>query len=491
MLFNSYLFLFAFLPVTVIVYYLLTNRSKYHAAAIWLITSSLVFYGWFNPWYAALISGSILINYLAGKLLAAQMNNRQKAVLICGITFNILLLGYFKYANFFLDNVNAIFTSNFHLDAVILPLALSFFTLQQISYLADIFHDKATTGNFLEYCLFVSFFPKLISGPIVRYQEMMPQIKSRMPVVTMENLAVGVTILAIGLFKKVILADNLGVFVTPVFDAALNNSAITFLNGWSGALSYAFQLYFDFSGYCDMAIGIGLLFGIKLPINFYSPYRSSSIIDFWRRWHITLSRFLRDYLYIPLGGNRKGLPRQMVNLLLVMTIAGLWHGAGWTFIIWGAIHGFYLLVNHGWRNLRQKTTKKAEKASPPVTMVSVFFTFIAVTIAWVFFRAENIGAAIGILKGMVGINGIVLSGIPYTALVWITISLVICWFLPNSLEYVSKFNPAFDHFTGKARLYPRWLQWNPVLWKTIVIAGMVSASVLFLSRVNQFIYFQF
>lgn len=512
--FNSYLFLFAFLPITLLGYYLTANRGHSRIAIVWLVAASLVFYGWFNPIYVALISISVLINYLFGLILTRYRKNNQRLVIILCITFNILLLGYFKYTNFFVGAINTLFHSDFPLDTIILPLAISFFTLQQITYLVDIYRDKISQHSFLDYCLFITFFPKLISGPIVRFSEMMPQvIKDHMPHVTKENVAIGLTVLCLGLFKKLILADSIGAYANPVFDAAANGTAISFFNGWIGALSYTFQLYFDFSGYCDMAIGAALMFGIRLPLNFYSPYKATSIIDFWRRWHMTLSRFLRDYLYIPLGGNRKGLPRQMMNLLVVMAIAGLWHGAGLTFIIWGALHGLYLAVNHGWRRLRQKFGKTPEKTSRLGMMVSILFTFIMVTLAWVFFRATSVGAATGILKGMAGLNGFLLPtayqpkfgeflghfginfgavpGFSDIAVIWILALLIICWFLPNAQEYMANYKPALDSFPGEVIKPRTWLRWSPSLWKVVVIAIIAVLAILGLSHTEKFIYFQF
>lgn len=516
MLFNSYLFIFVFLPLTLLGYYLAAKWSQSRIAITWLVSSSLLFYGWYNPVYVVLISCSILFNYIVGIILTnRKVDNQRKLVMALGVTINILLLGYFKYANFFVENANAIFYGDFHLNAIILPIAISFITLQQIAYLVDVYRGEVVKHGFLNYCLFITFFPKLMSGPIVRFEEMMPQvIKDHMPKLTLENVALGLAVFFLGLFKKVILADNIGAYATPVFDAATEGAAISFFNSWSGALAYSFQLYFDFSGYCDMAIGLGLLFGIRLPLNFYSPYKATSIIDFWHRWHMTLFRFLRDYLYIPLGGNRKGFPRQMVNLLFIMVIAGFWHGAGWTFIVWGALHGMYLVINHGWRRLRRRLGQDPEKTTSLGTTVSILITFIAVITAWVFFRADSIGAATAILKGMTGMNGF---GIPagyyeklqahqllwqiriiigtlqpfwHTGTTWIFASIIICWFLPNAQEYMSNYKTALDSF-GKEAMPNRWLRWKPSLWSAIVIAGIATLAISNLSHVSKFIYFQF
>lgn len=437
-----------------------------------------------------------------------------------GIAVNILLLGYFKYANFFIDNVNTLLGSNLYISVIVLPLAISFFTLQQIGYLVDIYRGEECLHSIWEYSLFVTFFPKLLSGPIVRLKEMMPQIiNEHRPYITSQNLIVGLTILLLGLFKKVILADNLGGCADPVFAAASSGAGISFFNSWIGALAYTFQLYFDFSGYCDMAIGIGLMFGIRLPLNFYSPYKATSVIDFWRRWHITLSTFIRDYIYIPLGGNRHGFARQTVYLLVAMAIAGLWHGAGWTFVIWGALHGLYLVINHAWRRLCMSLGQDTVKSSRLSTVVSVLITFVAVTIAWVFFRADSVNSAIIMLKGMVGVNGFqipyilqaqlgdiaqiltqvgitfnILSvpGFSSPAILMILACFFICWFLPNVQEYMSEFKPALgsSRWAGKQ---PRlsFLKWRPSLVSSLAISCIGVLGILELSHKVTFIYFRF
>jgi alginate O-acetyltransferase complex protein AlgI len=518
MLLNSYLFLFLFLPVTLLGYYLIIYWRHSRMAVVWLVVASLLFYGWYNPVYLALISSSIIFNYLAGKILTIlKTDSLRKSVLAFGVTVNILLLGYFKYANFFVDNVNILFQKDFHLNTIILPLGISFITLQQIAYLADIFQNKTGRHSLLDYCLFVTFFPKLISGPIVRFKEMMPQvIKDHLPRPTSENVGVGLTVLFLGLSKKVVLADGIGAYVAPIFNAAANGSALSFFNSWGGALAYTFQLYFDFSGYCDMAIGLGLLFGIRLPLNFYSPYKATSIIDFWRRWHMTLSRFLRDYLYIPLGGNRRGYPRQMVNLMVVMAIAGFWHGAGWTFVIWGTLHGLFLAINHGWRLLKRQLSWDTKKPTRLGIVVSIFFTFIAVVLAWVFFRADNVGGAVAIIKSMVGMNGFVLPSSYYDAMgpigrflgqigisfapvtgfssslvIWIIALLVICWFLPNVQEFMSNYKPAIDIFPGEIGTRHSKMRWEPSLLSAIVTSVIFIVAFLGLGHVSTFIYFQF
>jgi len=354
MLFNSFEFIFFFLPITLTIFFWIGKRNHHQVAISWLVLCSLFFYGWWSPAYLALILFSMLFNYAFGVMLGnGESRKNKKALLILGVGINLGLLGYYKYANFFIDQLNWLLDSNFHLEKIFLPLAISFFTFQQIAYLVDAYRQETKEYNFLHYCLFVTFFPQLIAGPIVHHKEMLPQFsKNIVYKFNYEHMAMGITIFIIGLFKKVILADSVSIYATPVFNAAEIGATVTFFSAWGGALAYTLQLYFDFSGYSDMAIGIAYMFGIKLPINFNSPYKATSIIDFWRRWHITLSRFLRDYLYFALGGNRKGSIRRYINLFLTMLLGGIWHGAGWTFVIWGMLHGTYLIINHAWRKIR-------------------------------------------------------------------------------------------------------------------------------------------
>jgi len=348
-----YEFLLLFLPVVLIGYYLIGSRQHHRLASSWLLAASLFFYGWWNPVYVVLILFSIIFNYALGLSLASG-EKKQRVLLSFGIIVNLSLLAYFKYTVFILDNVYGLLDMNFDLPDIVLPLAISFFTFQQIAYLVDAYQNKTKEYNFLQYSLFVTFFPQLIAGPIVHHREMMTQFaKNSTYCFNAKMLELGLAIFTLGLFKKVVIADGIAAYSTPVFNAATSGMALTFFDSWTGALAYTFQLYFDFSAYSDMAIGIGLMFGIRLPINFFSPYKAVNIIDFWKRWHMTLSRFLRDYLYIPLGGNRKGSTRRYFNLMVTMLLGGLWHGAGWTFIIWGGLHGIYLAINHVWHGLRR------------------------------------------------------------------------------------------------------------------------------------------
>jgi D-alanyl-lipoteichoic acid acyltransferase DltB (MBOAT superfamily) len=382
-----------FLPLSFFIYFFLLEKRLVTGAKGFLVFASLFFYSWWNIAYLPLILSSMLFNYVIGNSLNENFNKiriHKKSLLTFGIVANLALLGYFKYTDFFLENFNFIFNENVPLLHLALPLAISFFTFQQIAYLVDSYRTETAEYDFLNYALFVTFFPQLIAGPIVHHAEMMPQFASRWNLVkNYSNIATGVFIFSIGLFKKVVIADSFGIWATAGFDHA---ETLNLLEAWATSLSYTFQLYFDFSGYTDMAIGAALLFNIKLPINFNSPYKALDIQDFWRRWHITLSRFLKDYIYIPLGGNRKGSFRTYSNLLVTFILGGIWHGAGWTFVFWGFLHGMALVIHRFWKNLGLTLPK----------VLAWFITFNFINIAWVFFRAREWDDAIKVLNGMFG-----------------------------------------------------------------------------------------
>ena len=342
----------------------------------------------------------MLLNYVVGVSLSRDKEYTKvskKVLLTFGVIANVTLLGYFKYADFLIENTNLVTDSHIPLLHLALPLAISFFTFQQIAYLVDSYRGETKEYDFLNYANFVTFFPQLIAGPIVHHAEMMPQFaKTKNKVKNYRNIAIGLFIFSIGLFKKVVIADSFAVWATRGFDVA---ETLNLFEAWATSLSYTFQLYFDFSGYTDMAIGAALLFNIKLPINFNSPYKATSIQDFWRRWHITLSRFLRDYVYIPLGGNRKGNFRTYNNLMATFIIGGIWHGAGWTFVFWGFLHGVALVIQRAWNQLGFKMN----------TVLAWFITFNFVNIAWVFFRAKEWDDAIKVLNGMIDLKTISIS----------------------------------------------------------------------------------
>ena len=410
MLFSSPDFIFAFLPVVLCGYIILLHFEKNTFIFLWLVLCSLFFYAYWNPPFVLLLILSISVNYLIGIFL---LKDRSKKYLIAGIIFNLSLIGIFKYFGFLVFSINQIFSTSIVQPSIILPLAISFFTFQQIAYLADIYQGKirSDTGqiNPLKYAFFVSFFPQLIAGPIVHYREIIPQISEpKSDGLTVSNFFTGTTIFIIGLQKKIVLADGIGIHA-DMFFSNLAGQDPTLIQSWIGTLAYTFQIYFDFSGYSDMAIGLARIFGIILPENFDSPYKSKNIIEFWRRWHMTLSRFLRDYLYIPCGGNRKGTERQYVNIMITMLLGGLWHGAAWTFVFWGGLHGLFLVINYSWQRARKYLGQDSSQSSLFGKIVSKSLTLLSIIFAWVFFRAESWSDALSVIKGMIGLNGIFLS----------------------------------------------------------------------------------
>ena len=467
MLFNSYEFIFAFLPITFFIYFYLNSKRLTVASKGFLVFASLFFYSWWNIAYLPLILISMLFNYTIGNSLSKNDGENRKglkktfsnkSILVFGIVCNVALLAYYKYADFFIENFNLVTSSNVNLLHLVLPLAISFFTFQQIAYLVDSYRGETKEYDFLNYALFVTFFPQLIAGPIVHHKEMIPQFASSWNMVkNYKNIALGLFIFSIGLFKKVVIADTFAVWATAGFD---NAQTLNLIEAWATSLSYTFQLYFDFSGYTDMAIGIALMFNIKLPINFNSPYKALNIQDFWRRWHITLSRFLRDYIYIPLGGNKISSFRTYSNLLATFVIGGFWHGAGWTFVFWGFLHGMALIIHRIWSNLGFKMN----------AILAWFITFNFVNIAWVFFRAKEWDDAIKVLKGMFGLSGVVIStkfsiklaflsdyGITFDevtkyigdgtkSLKWIFIGIIFILFFNNSMEQLKEFKSSLFNF---------------------------------------------
>ncbi len=396
MLFNSIEFICYFLPIVFAIYFIL-NRQKYFLCSTWfLVLASLFFYAWWNPVYLPLILCSAFFNYFVGCRLSYGNSKHKQTILLISILANIMLLGYFKYMDFFIDNINLVLKTQIKMLNIILPLGISFFTFTQIAYLVDCAKDKVKESKLVNYLLFVTFFPHLLAGPILHHADMMPQFaNSKNKSINYSNIALGLFLFTIGLFKKCCLAD---VFALWANNGFANTAHLTLIEGWSTSLSYTFQLYFDFSGYTDMAIAAALFFNIKLPINFNSPYKATSIQDFWHRWHMTLSAFLRDYLYIPLGGNRCGVVRTYLNLIITFVLGGLWHGAGWTFIIWGLLHGLALVIHRIWGLCKIKLNK----------VFAWFITFNFINLTWVFFRANSLQDAINIISSMFGKNGIYL-----------------------------------------------------------------------------------
>jgi D-alanyl-lipoteichoic acid acyltransferase DltB (MBOAT superfamily) len=505
MLFNSYLFILVFLPVTLGVYLLIIRQGWRKQSFDWLVLASFFFYGWWKWSNVPLLIGSLLFNYTIGTWLGKIPPGRcAKVLLVLGLTGNLLFLGYFKYANFFIDNANALFGLGWTFNHLVLPLGISFITFQKIAYLVDSYQGRTRGYGFRDFCLFVSFFPQLIAGPIVHHSELMPQFRRKDSGPTWEDFGVGVTLFVIGLGKKMLVADPFATFANPVFNAAHKGTAPGFAVAWIGALAYTMQIYFDFSGYTDMAIGLGRLFGIRLPLNFNSPYKATNIADFWRRWHMTLSRFLRDYLYIPLGGNRKGPARRYINLMITMLLGGLWHGAGWTFVAWGGLHGLYLSIFHRWHDWRAGAGQPRPTPSAAGLWAGRVVTFLLVLVGWVFFRAESFSAAIKVLEGMVGLHGLTFGteGLNLNlreATKMGVLFLVVVWVFPNSHELLAAHTPALEYAQDPPRVNlaptPRWLSrlltWQPNLLWALLLAALMVAGILNLSRPSDFIYWQF
>ena len=481
MLFNSYAFIFLFLPIMFFGYFYLTSKRLITGSKSWLVFGSLFFYSWWNIIYLPLILASMLFNYSIGSSLTKEIEHKKinkKTLLVFGISANILLLSYFKYADFFIENINMIGGTDFNLIHLLLPLGISFFTFTQIAYLVDSYKGETKEYDLLNYGLFVTFFPHLLAGPILHHKEMMPQFdKVSNLAKNHKNIAVGIFLFSIGLFKKVVIADTFSVWANHGFDASIS---LNIVEAWATSLSYTFQLYFDFSGYTDMALGVALLFNIRLPINFNSPYKASDIQDFWRRWHITLSRFLRDYIYIPLGGNRLGSFRTYTNLLITFILGGLWHGAGWTFIFWGFLHGMALVIHRFWSNLGFRMW----------TWLGWFVTFNFVNISWIFFRAKEWDDAIKVLNGMFLIDAFEdfamydivddffnmydFAAVNTISLVIICVMFVVVifsFFFSNSNQYAEKL----------------------VLSKKLVlfVVLLLALDILSLSKISEFLYFNF
>lgn len=435
MLFNSLPYIFIFLPGVLIGYFTLNKLGFLTSARVFLLTASIGFYSHSNILHLLrLILLSMVFNYWLGSLLAKNHDKEtihgisRKVLLLGGIAVNVASLVYFKYTDFLIGNVNFIFHAQVPLWHILLPLGISFFTFQEIAYLVDSYYGETKEYNFRNYALFVTFFPQLIAGPIVHHKEMMAQFETKENLrINFDNIAVGLFFFAVGLFKKVVVADTFALWATSGFDKFVG--PMGFSAAWAVSLSYTLQLYFDFSGYTDMAIGAGRMFNITLPLNFNSPYKALDIQDFWKRWHMTLSRFWKSYVYVPLGGNRRGFVRTCANLFLVFLIGGIWHGAGWTFFIWGALHGAAMVIFRCW--------KKLGMAMPGFW--AWFLTFNFVNIAWIFFRANTLSDAARILRGMAGLNGVEFSAKPGISALWIAVFLLIALLAKNTHELAQKF----------------------------------------------------
>ena len=438
-LFSSSEFLLAFLPITLAIYFVLAAFRGTKHLLVFVTLASLFFYGYWKIEYLAIIVVSILGNFFVGRLItdfkAADRVPSAKLTATVGIILNLVGLGYYKYAGFLSINVNALTGLDLPILDILLPLGISFFTFQQIAYLADAFSGKVGRIDFFEYAAFVTFFPQLVAGPIVHYADMMPQFGRAVPYrQRLDDFALGSLIFAVGLAKKLVIADSVAPLVAQVFGIS-EAGPVGFVEAWAGALAYTVQLYFDFSGYSDMAVGIGLMFSIKLMWNFNSPYKSLSIVEFWRRWHISLSNWLRDYLYIAMGGNRRGEFRRYANLFITMLLGGLWHGASWNFVIWGALHGVYLLIVHANRKLRTVVGLAPRTDNRAVLAVSWLATFFCVVVAWVYFRAVDLGSAHAMLDAMLrpaGFAAAELSRFVSFEGLLVIFGLLIAFFAPNT-----------------------------------------------------------
>ncbi|MGZ6006107.1 MAG: MBOAT family O-acyltransferase [Rhizomicrobium sp.] len=491
--FNSYPYL-VFLVVVVLGFALIEDRWPAFRR-IFLILASYAFYAWWRVDFLFLLIGSTLVNYALGDLVTRRVAQGRPlhGLVPLGLVFNLGLIAIFKYEGLFVGTTDDLFGLHYPIPHLFLPLAISFFTFEQISYLIDAGRGQAPRYSLVDYALFVGYFPHLIAGPIVRHNDLIPQFRqSRTRTQRDDDMSLGVTLFTIGLAKKALIADNLAPYADTIFTAAHQGAQLGAGDAWLGTLFFGFQIYFDFSAYTDMALGSSCLLGIRLPFNFNSPYKSASAIDFWRRWHISLSLFLRDYLYFPLGGNRRGKLRRYVNLMLTMLLGGLWHGANWTFMLWGGLHGAYLAINHLFRDLTQRLGVAPRPALRPVLhAASVLLTFLAVTVAWVVFRAQDLGSALRVLGGLVGLGRSHFVTVSPLALAALAALFAIVWLAPNSMEITWKFRPALPP-GNDGQLQPAgWLAWRPNARNAILYGTLCIIAVLALSNLSPFIYFQF
>jgi alginate O-acetyltransferase complex protein AlgI len=485
MLFTSPEFVFLFLPVTFFGFWALSLFNP-TLTITWLVVASIFFYGYWNVTYLWLLIPSIICNYIAGRMIASLYGRARYATAAIAVAGNLGVLLYFKYTNFLVTNLGLVLGTPFTVPKIVLPLGVSFITFQKIAYIVDVYRGKVRDRGLLGFALFVSFFPQLIAGPIAHHSEILPQL-DRSIAVRLTNVAGGLSLFAVGLFKKVMVADGISGIANAGFDAAAHGSHLAFGSAWASAIAYTIQLYFDFSGYSDMACGLGLMFGIRLPINFFSPYKAASIIDFWRRWHMTLSRFLRDYLYIPLGGNRRGPLRRWLNLLITMTLGGLWHGAGWTFMIWGTYHAMLLMINHAWRSVSSERLQHLRVPTP----LAIAATFTTVVFGWVLFRSDSIAAAATMFESLFDVGPAELTD-KYTPQLaeWAELVAVLAsiWLLPNSYQIFASVNPALGEIPA-ARL--SWTRWQPTAIWAVIIASCLAMTMMPNRPPLSFLYFQF
>lgn len=515
MLFNSPEFIFFFLPTSIFLFFLVNNFVSRIWALFFLSVSSILFYSWWDYRLVWVILTSIAVNFLTSREIIASANLKRKWITALGICFNLGLLSYFKYWGFALSFFEGGSFSEFSSLDLVVPIGISFYTFQQIAFLVDTYKGDVAETDLRHYMLFVSFFPQLIAGPIVHHREMMPQFRQVSLNGVSANLAVGITIFVIGLSKKIFLADGFANIATPYFNAAAEGKVLDFWEAWVATFAYTFQIYFDFSGYSDMAIGLGRMFGIRLPINFASPYKAVSMIDFWRRWHITLSRFLRDYVFIPLGGSRRGPARTYLNVILTMLLGGFWHGAGWTFLLWGAIHAVGIAANRLWRDFGHKGQLG--------NLFGWLITFGIVTVAWVPFRADTITVTSSMYASMAGLNGI---SIPTSLTSWLgehaalaqffglhsdgvslltpefwmslLLGLMLVLVAPNTQTLLRNFepglmSPGYPNLVEDSLFWQRFgfRGWMPNSATAIFVGFLLAGCMAKLNDVSEFIYFQF
>lgn len=515
MQFNSWPFIFVFFPVTSALFFLVPSSFRIGRKLV-LIAASLVFYGYWKIEYVPLLIGSILINYaIAEGIIRPPKPLTSRQLLIFGIALNLLVLGYFKYTNFGLGIAGALLHQDLGQIQVLLPLAISFFTFTQLSYLIDVYRDHRVHYRFIDYGLFIAFFPHLIAGPILRHWEVIPQFAERDLKSTRDDIGTGSVLFLFGLLKKILLADPVATLANAIYTSAGQGGELSTFDAWLGTVAFAFQIYFDFSAYSDMAIGLARMFGIKFPANFDSPYRATSVIVFWERWHMTLTRFLREYVYYSLGGNRRGHLRQTINIMLTMLLSGLWHGAGWTFVLWGGLHGFYLIVAHQWRLIVQRFRWNWQHAF--YRGASVVVTFLAVTVAWVFFRAPNLAVSGKFLSSMAGLHGVTVPqrmiardglwdhvlphlGVRYipsdisdisrydNAIYLVLLLFVICWAMPNSQQLLARYEPLL---TPVSRAGAFQLRIDLKLGLALGFLCFLAIRFSYTAEPNPFIYFNF
>jgi alginate O-acetyltransferase complex protein AlgI len=520
MLFNSYEFILAFMPITLIIFSILCSVSKKKFVFAWILFVSLFSYSLWGMSHLVILFFSTGLNWVFAEIIHRQIdiiddtgksNSNNKVTVIVAITFNILLLGYFKYANFLIDTLSGIGVNINHIENIFLPLGISFYTFEQISYLVGIAKNDSKNYSYPRFLAFVAFFPHLVAGPILNANELIPQFRNINYRIDFRNIAIGLTIFSFGLFKKVVIADSISGYATPIFTAADGGTQITFLLAWQAAIAYTLQLYFDFSGYSDMAIGLAKLINIKLPINFFSPYKAIGVGDFWRRWHISLGRFLRDYIYIPMGGSRKGNVRTYLNLFLTMLIGGLWHGASWTFIFWGALHGVYLCIDRWWGIFLKK--RDIVLNSTYHQFFARMLTLLAVINSWVIFRAQSFSGAFNILFGMFGLNGVTFPqelsnslgtlkslGVKFETLngyagmtgsLLLFVVLLSTLYLPNVYQFMVKEPVALDFYSHLSKQKNTWYAWKPSLGYSVLSFIILTISLAFCSKPSEFLYFQF